>query len=194
MNFSPTPNMVAEKDGPVGRLIFNKPQKHNATSTDMWEAIPVILDEFEKDPAIRVVILTGAGRMFCAGGDVAGFSSAGSDLPRLLLDLTAPLHMAVARLAGMPKPVITAVNGAAAGAEGEGVAGLRQYIRDRRQPDFVKGFAGKMLAYALDRSLILSDEPLIEQISNRLAATGYHFETVIDEIITSRQFLTKRGS
>ena len=53
---SPTPNMIAEKVGPVGRLIFNKPQKHNATSTDMWEAIPVILDEFEKDPEIRVVV------------------------------------------------------------------------------------------------------------------------------------------
>jgi len=49
MNFSPTPNMIAEKAGPVGKLVFNKPQKHNATSTDMWEAIPVILDEFEKD-------------------------------------------------------------------------------------------------------------------------------------------------
>ena len=48
MNFSPTPNMIAEKAGPVGRLVFNKPQKHNATSSDMWEAIPVILDEFEK--------------------------------------------------------------------------------------------------------------------------------------------------
>ena len=61
MNFSPTPNMIAEKDGPIGRLTFNKPHKHNATSTDMWEAIPVILDEFEKDPAIRVVVVTGAG-------------------------------------------------------------------------------------------------------------------------------------
>ena len=36
-NFSPTPNMIAEKVGPVGRLVFNKPHKHNATSTDMWE-------------------------------------------------------------------------------------------------------------------------------------------------------------
>ena len=72
MNFSPTPNMIAEKAGPIGRLVFNKPQKHNATSTDMWEAIPVILDEFEKDPAIRVVVVTGAGdKAFVSGADVS---------------------------------------------------------------------------------------------------------------------------
>jgi hypothetical protein len=60
--------MIAEKAGPVGRLVFNKPAKHNATSTDMWEAIPVILDEFEKDPAIRVVVVTGAGdKAFVSG-------------------------------------------------------------------------------------------------------------------------------
>ena len=71
---SPTPNMIAEKVGPVGRLIFNKPQKHNATSTDMWEAIPVILDEFEKDPAIRVVVVTGAGdKAFVSGADISQF-------------------------------------------------------------------------------------------------------------------------
>jgi enoyl-CoA hydratase len=77
MSISPTPNMIAEKIGPVGKLIFNKPQKHNATSTDMWEAIPVILDEFEKDPAIRVVVVTGAGdKAFVSGADISEFEKA----------------------------------------------------------------------------------------------------------------------
>ena len=77
MNFSPTPNMIAEKAGAVGRLVFNKPAKHNATSTDMWEAIPVILDEFEKDPAIRVVVVTGAGdKAFVSGADISEFEKA----------------------------------------------------------------------------------------------------------------------
>ena len=69
---SPTPNMIAEKVGPIGRLVFNKPHKHNATSTDMWEAIPVILDEFEKDPAIRVVVVT-----MLEGGDLQEHSAPG---------------------------------------------------------------------------------------------------------------------
>ena len=79
MSISPTPNMIAEKNGPVGRLVFNKPQKHNATSSDMWEAIPVILDDFEKDPAIRVVVVTGAGdKAFVSGADISEFEKARS--------------------------------------------------------------------------------------------------------------------
>ena len=62
---SPTPNMMAEKDGPVGRIVFNKPAKRNATSSDMWEAIPVILDDFEKDPAIRVVVVDEVADRLC---------------------------------------------------------------------------------------------------------------------------------
>ena len=74
---SPTPNMIAEKVGPVGKLVFNKPAKRNATSSDMWEAIPVIIDEFEKDPAIRVVVVTGAGdQAFVSGADISEFEKA----------------------------------------------------------------------------------------------------------------------
>ena len=76
---------------------------------------------------------------------------------------------------------------------GEGFAGLRQYIRANRQSDFVKGFTGKMLAFALGRSLALSDEPLIDTTTKSLAANGYRFETIIENIVTSRQFLNKRG-
>ena len=79
------------------------------------------------------------------------------------------------------------------GSEGEGLQGLRQYIRGHRQDDFVKGFSGKLLAYALGRSLALSDEPLIGEISRELADDGYRFEAIIEKIVTSRQFLNKRG-
>jgi len=79
------------------------------------------------------------------------------------------------------------------GVEGDGLEGIRQYIRDRRQGDFVRGFTGKLLAYALGRSLALSDELLIEDVGGKLAAGGYRFESVIESIVTSRQFLNKRG-
>lgn len=79
------------------------------------------------------------------------------------------------------------------GMEGEGVQGIRQYIRNRREADFVRGFTGKLLAYALGRSLALSDELLIEEIGSKLGKDGCCFETVLDSIITSRQFLNKRG-
>jgi hypothetical protein len=79
------------------------------------------------------------------------------------------------------------------GIEGEGLQGIRQYIRDHREDDFVNGFSRKMLAYALGRSLALSDELLIQGIGRELAGDGYRFETVIERIVTSRQFLNKRG-
>ena len=79
------------------------------------------------------------------------------------------------------------------GVEGEGLEGIRQFIRGHRQDHFVRGFTSKLLAYALGRSLALSDELLIRDIAGKLAANGYRFETVIDSIVTSRQFLNKRG-
>jgi hypothetical protein len=79
------------------------------------------------------------------------------------------------------------------GIEGEGLQGIRQFIRDHRKDAFVRGFTSKVLAYALGRSLALSDERLIQDISSKLGNSGCCFETVIDSIVTSRQFLNKRG-
>jgi hypothetical protein len=79
------------------------------------------------------------------------------------------------------------------GIEGEGLQGVRQYIREHRENDFVRGFVGKLLAYALGRSLGLSDELLIQETGRKLAGDGYRFETVIESIVTSRQFLNRRG-
>src|SRR5712692_993177 len=111
MNFSPTPNMIAEKVGPVGKLTFNKPQKHNATSTDMWEAIPVILDEFEKDPAIRVVVVTGAGdKAFVSGADISEFEKARST-PEQIAHYDKIGEVANARLTKCSRPTIARIRG-----------------------------------------------------------------------------------
>jgi hypothetical protein len=79
------------------------------------------------------------------------------------------------------------------GQEGAGLAGLRKYIREHRQKDFVDNLCGKMLAYALGRSLILSDDPLITQMEGKLARDDYRMNALIEGIVTSRQFLNKRG-
>jgi mono/diheme cytochrome c family protein len=77
--------------------------------------------------------------------------------------------------------------------EREGLQGVRLHIRDHREEDFVNGFSSKLLAYALGRSLALSDDLLIQEIHHKLVDDGYRFETVIESIVTSRQFLNKRG-
>lgn len=73
---SPTPRMIAEKDGAIGWMIFNNPERLNAVSLDMWEAVPKIIAEFEADPEIRVIVLKGAGgKAFVAGADISQFEA-----------------------------------------------------------------------------------------------------------------------
>jgi Protein of unknown function (DUF1592)/Protein of unknown function (DUF1588)/Protein of unknown function (DUF1587)/Protein of unknown function (DUF1585)/Protein of unknown function (DUF1595) len=79
------------------------------------------------------------------------------------------------------------------GVEAEGLDGVINYIREHRQNDFIDNLCRKMMVYALGRSIILSDEPVIEATRNKMAANGYRFNTLIESIVTSSQFLTKRG-
>jgi len=79
------------------------------------------------------------------------------------------------------------------GSEGTGLEGVQKYIREHRQTDFLDNFSRKLLAYALDRSLQLSDEPLVEEMKDRLAAQDYRFEPLVEAIVTSPQFLNQRN-
>jgi mono/diheme cytochrome c family protein len=92
-------------------------------------------------------------------------------------------------LAGRPVDARAAFPG---GGEGEGMEGVRKFIREHRQNDFVENLCRKMLAYALGRSLMLSDEPAIEDMRNKLSASGGHFNTLVESIVTSPQFMTGR--
>ncbi len=69
-----TSKMLARKDGAVGHLIFNNPARHNAVSLDMWQAVGQIIDDFEKDDDIRVIVVSGAGgKAFVSGADISEF-------------------------------------------------------------------------------------------------------------------------
>ena len=74
-----------------------------------------------------------------------------------------------------------------------GFAGVQNYIRDHRQKGFIDGLSRKLLSYALDRSLILSDEPLVTNMETKLAANGYRFDSMVEAIVVSPQFRNKRG-
>ena len=79
------------------------------------------------------------------------------------------------------------------GEKATGVAGVKAYIESHRENDFVNNLSGKLLAYALGRSLLLSDDSTLKQMQQKLAQDGYRFESLIESIVTSRQFLNKRG-
>ena len=69
-----TDKMLAEKDGAIGRIIFNNPARHNAVSLEMWQALAGIMDDFEADERIRVIVVTGAGgKAFVSGADISEF-------------------------------------------------------------------------------------------------------------------------
>jgi hypothetical protein len=79
-------------------------------------------------------------------------------------------------------------------AQGTGFEGLQTFIREHRQNEFVDNFVRKLLAYALNRSLQLSDESLIDLMETRLRAEDYRFDSLAKTIVTSPQFLNKRIS
>ena len=99
-----TTKMIARKDGGIGWMIFNQPEKHNAMSYEMWRAVPDIVADFEGDPDVRVIVLTGAGeRAFVSGADISEFEAkrsaeenikiydaAGEAAQRALIEATKP--------------------------------------------------------------------------------------------------------
>jgi len=101
----------------VGTATFNRPEVMNAFTDDMrWELLAA-LEEFSADDEVRCIVLTGAGRAFCAGGDVASMAALqGGDDTSVIQDRMRAGAQVVHLLAEVPKPTIAAVNGAAAGA------------------------------------------------------------------------------
>src|SRR3954447_1417215 len=71
-----TDKVLSRKEGGVGYVVFNNPERHNAMSLDMWAATSRIMDEFKNDDALRAVVLTGAGtKAFVSGADISKFGA-----------------------------------------------------------------------------------------------------------------------
>jgi hypothetical protein len=79
------------------------------------------------------------------------------------------------------------------GKDRNGLVGLREYLREKRQEDFVNNLCEKLFSYALGRSPLPSDKKTLHEMRTRLAGDGYAFSVLIEVIVTSPQFLNKRG-
>ena len=111
-----TDPVLLTREGAVARLTLNRPEAGNAIDPAMASALREAAISCAEDEGIRCVVLRANGRFFCAGGDIGAFSSRLDDLGALTRALTADLHAAMAIFARMEKPLVTVVNGPAAGA------------------------------------------------------------------------------
>jgi 2-(1,2-epoxy-1,2-dihydrophenyl)acetyl-CoA isomerase len=138
---SDTPSVLFERDGAVARLTLNRPAAANAIDMVLARELMLAAIKCDEDESIRCVLLTAsAGRFFCAGGDVRSFLAAGSAIGSLLKEMTAYFHMAIARLARMNKPLVTAVSGTAAGA-GFSLALLGDVVLSVRTAQFTSAYS-----------------------------------------------------
>jgi 2-(1,2-epoxy-1,2-dihydrophenyl)acetyl-CoA isomerase len=153
-------------------LTLNRPDRLNSFNGAMHGALARALDEAGSDPECRAVLLTGAGRAFCAGQDLSDPATSGSmsDLGKPIEEFYNPL---IRRLRRLPKPVVCAVNGVAAGA-GANIALACDIVLAARSAKFIQAFAKiglvpdsggtfflpRLVGSARARGLALLGEPL----------------------------------
>lgn len=107
--------LIVEEKQNVLRIILNRPDKMNALNVEMYAELHSVLDMVEHNPECRVLIFTGSGKAFCAGGDISELLQAAATLESAQSRLRKSHHLAM-RMRGLKQPVIMAVNGAAVGA------------------------------------------------------------------------------
>ncbi len=141
-------------------------------------------DESKTDLPIRAMLEEHHKNPFCAGCH-ARFDSFG-----LVFEGYGPVgNTRSTDMAGRPVDASATFPG---GVDATGVSGLQSYIRDHRQDRYVENLCRKLLAYALNRSLQLSDEALVDQMKTALSSDGYRFKALVAAIVASPQFLNRR--
>ena len=105
-----------EKKDNIARITLDRPDAANALNIDLARDLMHVSLECDEDADIRAVVMTGNGRMFCAGGDLKSFAAQGDKLSGHMKEVTTYLHGAVSRFTRMDAPLIGAINGTAAGA------------------------------------------------------------------------------
>lgn len=111
----PYTHILFEIQEHVAYLTLNRPQARNAIHRELATELMQVALECDTNPDVRVVVLSGAGNIFCVGGDIKSFAAQGEQLPAYLHETTTYLHSAISCLMRMNAPVIAAVEGSAAG-------------------------------------------------------------------------------
>jgi 2-(1,2-epoxy-1,2-dihydrophenyl)acetyl-CoA isomerase len=105
-----------ERSGDIAIVRFCRPEVHNAMNASFIAALASAVEGLAADASVRAIVFTGNDRAFSAGGDLASISGDRRGAPAAVRDLAGKLHETIVRLRRMPKPVIAAIGGVAAGA------------------------------------------------------------------------------
>ena len=134
-------SVLISSEGGVLTITLNRPERLNALNPEMHKLLRQGLERAAEEPAIRAVLLTGAGRGFCAGQDLAERDvSAGAAPIDLSVSLGSYYNPLVRRMRALPKPIVGAVNGVAAGA-GANLALACDLVVAARSASFVQAFS-----------------------------------------------------
>jgi 2-(1,2-epoxy-1,2-dihydrophenyl)acetyl-CoA isomerase len=135
----PPPILVSVEAG-VQTITLNRPERLNAFNPEMHRLLREALERAGDDDAVRTVLLTGAGRGFCAGQDLSERDVGGDAAIDLSVTIESLYNPLVRRMRALPKPIVCAVNGVAAGA-GANVALACDLVLAARSASFIQAFA-----------------------------------------------------
>ena len=107
--------LVFEVEEGVGLIRLNRPDDGNAITLEMARELLGVAGRCDEDPEVRAVVLTGSGKMFCAGGDLKVFAAQGDRVSAYMKEVTQAFHATISRFNRMAAPVVGAINGTAAG-------------------------------------------------------------------------------
>ena len=110
-----TESVKLTREAEIAWVMLNRPQAYNAFDRDLVEALAAQLSTLAVDPEVRAVVISGAGKAFCAGGDLKYFLGSPVGPARIIHAMAGSFHQAVIEIRRMAKPVIAAINGVAAG-------------------------------------------------------------------------------
>lgn len=133
-------NIIAEEKNGVGYLTFNRPKALNSFNIDMHREVAEVLNQWSKNPDVRCVVISGEGRGFCAGQDLGDrVVDPNAEAPDLGYSIETYYNPLIKTIVNMPKPVICAVNGVAAGA-GANIALACDLVIAAKSANFVQAF------------------------------------------------------
>ncbi|MFL1409824.1 2-(1,2-epoxy-1,2-dihydrophenyl)acetyl-CoA isomerase PaaG [Acinetobacter baumannii] len=133
-------NIIAEEKNGVGYLTFNRPKALNSFNVDMHREVAEVLNLWTKNPEVRCVVISGEGRGFCAGQDLGDrVVDPNAEAPDLGYSIETYYNPLIKTIVNMPKPVICAVNGVAAGA-GANIALACDLVIAAKSANFVQAF------------------------------------------------------